>query len=98
MTNPIERPTARQIVRNDAEAFGWDRASTELFDVFTRDSETVTMMWSRDDTSRLARCALLFQGASDPFMSDTTPLCIVSCREWLRGSKDLCAPAPARAF
>lgn len=92
-----ERPTARQIVRDDAQAFGWDRASTKLFDVFTNGGRTVTMMWSDKDPARLARCALLFHGDSDPYVSDTTPLCIVSCREWLRGSMDLLAPAPARA-
>jgi len=82
-TTTQARPTARQIVRDDAIRHGWVTIdSTDQVDVFARGGDTVLMAWTAQDTQRLAVGASLLPG-SDPAVRDNSNLCIIRCREWL---------------
>ena len=88
------RPTARQVVRDDAKAFGWELIPTQFIDLFMRDDELVSMAWTVRDSQRIASNVLHFEG-SELVDTDASPLCIVRCRELLRGQVNLSAPLPA---
>lgn len=98
MTNPTERPTARQTVRDDAEAFGWElRTILDRYDIFSRDEGSkVIIGWMTQDPDSCALGAWLEGPDGGVAGRDTSVMCIVRAREWLRGSTDLLAPAPAR--
>lgn len=85
MTNAQEtRPTARQIVRDDAEKFGWEtvEAGLQHYDIFKRDETMVIMGWLAEHSETLAFASFL-QVDGKLADSDDTVLCIVHAREWL---------------
>lgn len=84
MTNAQEtRPTARQIVRDDAEKYGWTLEEVYSSDVFKRDGVIVLMLWTLADPQRVALASYL-QDEGHPMKDmDSSPTCIVKCREWL---------------
>lgn len=81
------RRSARQVVRDDAEANGWTLIDTPFIDVFMRDNRTISMSWQPTDEQRLAHSALRFENA-ELVTADATVMCIVNCREWLAQERE----------
>lgn len=87
--NRPERPDARKIVLADAAEFGWQHIDIDRLDVFRRDTTTIHILWTPVGTS--LGSGRLIDGK--PVDRDRSALCIVRCRQWLRGSTDLLGSA-----
>lgn len=92
-----ERPTARQIVRDDAQAFGWRLTPQTFVDQYERGGDILVVMWSAADPENCCHGSTFFP-ATGGDIRNTSPMCIVRAREWLRADVDgdLLAPAPTR--
>lgn len=87
--NRPERPNARQIVRKDAKDFGWQHIDVGRLDIFRRDTTTIHITWNDNFTSR-GSGRIIDSQIKD---TDGSAMCIVHCRQWLRGSNDLLGSA-----
>lgn len=96
MTSPTKRPTARQIVRDDAEAFGWEFIDCLLVDLFRRDGIDILVGWRTGAPNSTSFGSFKAITGGKIVARDESHMAIITARQWLRGSTDLCAPAPAR--
>lgn len=87
--NRPERPNARRIVRADAKEFGWQHIDFGTLDIYRRDTTTIHITWSSDYTCT-GTGRIIDGKISENIVS---PMSIVRCRQWLRGSTDLLGSA-----
>lgn len=89
MTSAQEpRPTARQIVRDDAAKHGWTLEQIYSSDVFKRDGVIMLVLWSLNNPESVAMASYL-QDEGHPMKDmEGGPLCIVKARKWLAQERD----------
>lgn len=76
--------TAREILRREGEKNGWGRISANQIDLYTKDGITIHIGWTVSDPYQYSTGAGR-QGEHGFTNRDHSSMCIISCRQWLRG-------------
>lgn len=81
VTRPSQRPTARQIVRDDAAQHGWELLTFADKDSFKRQGHIVNITWVNEGRGSIGAS---FKLSSGDWHTDHSAMCIVHARGWLK--------------
>lgn len=76
-----QRPTARQIVRDDAAKYGWKLLSFADRDSYVLNGYTINLSWVSEGRGCIGAHV---KESNGEWHSDYSPVCIVHARGWLK--------------